>query len=128
MVVVEFQAGSDMQSALSNVDAAVSGITTLPEDAEEPLIKRAIRYDLISRISISGPVSEATLKALAKHVRDGLLDRGIDLVNFFGKRDEEIHVDVPPSSLRRLDLTLGDLSKQISDTSVDLPSGDLSGT
>ncbi|WP_281016676.1 MULTISPECIES: efflux RND transporter permease subunit [unclassified Minwuia] len=128
VVVVEFQAGSDMQSALSNVDAAVSGITTLPEDAEEPLIKRAIRYDLISRISISGPVSEATLKALAKHVRDGLLDRGIDLVNFFGKRDEEIHVDVPPSSLRRLDLTLGDLSKQISDTSVDLPSGDLSGT
>ncbi len=127
VVVVEFQAGSDMQSALSDVDAAVSGITTLPEDAEEPRIKRVVRYDLISRISVSGPVSEATLKALAKRIRDGLLDRGIDLVNFFGKRDEEIHVDVPPSSLRRLDLTLGDLSKRISDTSVDLPSGDLTG-
>ena len=127
IVVVEFQAGADMQSALSNVDAVVSGITTLPEDAEEPLIKRVVRYDLISRISISGPVSESALKALAKRVRDGLLDRGIDLVGFFGKRDQEIHVDVPPSSLRRLDLTLGDLSKRISDTSVDLPSGDLAG-
>lgn len=127
VVVVEFKAGSDMQSALSDIDAAVSGITTLPEDAEEPLIKRVVRYDLISRVSVSGPVSEATLKALAKRIRDGLLDRGIDLVNFFGKRDEEIHVDVPPSSLRRMDLTLGDLSKRISDTSVDLPSGDLSG-
>ena len=127
VVVVEFKAGSDMQSALSDIDAAVSGITTLPEDAEDPLIKRVVRYDLISRISVSGPVSEATLKALAKRIRDGLLDRGIDLVNFFGKRDEEIHVDVPPSSLRRMDLTLGDLSKRISDTSVDLPSGDLSG-
>lgn len=127
VVVVEFKAGSDMQSALSDIDAAVSGITTLPEDAEEPRIKRVVRYDLISRISISGPVSEATLKALSKRIRDGLLDRGIDLVNFFGKRDEEIHVDVPPSSLRRMDLTLGDLSKRISDTSVDLPSGDLSG-
>ncbi len=127
VVVVEFKAGSDMQSALSDIDAAVSGITTLPEDAEEPRIKRVVRYDLISRVSVSGPVSEATLKALAKRIRDGLLDRGIDLVNFFGKRDEEIHVDVPPSSLRRMDLTLGDLSKRISDTSVDLPSGDLSG-
>ncbi len=127
VVVVEFKAGSDMQSALSDIDAAVSGITTLPEDAEEPRIKRVVRYDLISRVSVSGPVSEATLKALAKRIRDGLLDRGIDLVSFFGKRDEEIHVDVPPSSLRRMDLTLGDLSKRISDTSVDLPSGDLSG-
>ncbi|MDF1736001.1 MAG: efflux RND transporter permease subunit, partial [Minwuia sp.] len=45
VVVVEFQAGSDMQSALSDVDAAVSGITTLPEDAEEPRIKRVVRYD-----------------------------------------------------------------------------------
>lgn len=127
VVVVEYQTGTDMQSALSDIDASVSGITTLPEDSEEPRIKRVVRYDLISRVSISGPVSEGALKALAKRVRDGLLDRGIDLVNFFGKRDEEIHVDVPPSTLRRLNLTLGDLSRTISDTSVDLPSGDLAG-
>ncbi|MDF1721754.1 MAG: efflux RND transporter permease subunit [Minwuia sp.] len=127
VVVVEFKTGTDMQSALSDIDAAVAGITTLPEDTEEPRIKRVVRYDLISRVSISGPISEGALKALAKRVRDGLLDQGIDLVNFFGKRDQEIHVDVPPSTLRRLNLTLADLSRTISDTSVDLPSGDLSG-
>ena len=126
-IVVEFQSGTDMQSALSDVDAAVAGVTTLPEDSEEPLVKRVVRYDEISRLVISGDVTEAELKTVAKNIRDDLLDRGIDKIDFFGLRDEEVQVEVPPGALRRLDLTIGDIAQRIAATSVDLPSGELSG-
>ena len=65
-IVIEFNAGTDMQSALSNVETAVGQVTTLPEDSETPEIRRLVRYDTISRIVISGPYPEASLKEIAK--------------------------------------------------------------
>ncbi len=126
-VVVEFEADVDMQSALSDVEAAVGRITTLPEDSERPLVRRIVRYDTISRIVLSGPFSEASLKATAKRIRDDLLDRGIDQVTMFGARDEEIWVEVDPATLRRLDLSLGDIAGRIRASSQNLPSGTLEG-
>jgi len=126
-VYVEFLPGSDMQLALSNVETAVGQVTTLPDDSERPEIRRVIRYDPISRIVISGPYSEAALKAVAKRVRDDLLDRGIDKVNLLGSRDEEIWVEVPQSKVLELDMTLEDIARRIGDASQDLPSGDTSG-
>ena len=55
-IVIEFNAGADMQAALSNVETAVGQVTTLPEDSETPEIRRLVRYDTISRIVISGPI------------------------------------------------------------------------
>lgn len=54
-VAIEFDPGSDMQKALSDVETAVSQVTTLPEDSETPLIRRAVRYDTMARLVISGP-------------------------------------------------------------------------
>ena len=126
-VLVEFNPGTDMQSALSNVETSVATITTLPDDAEKPKVRKIVRYDTISRLVLSGPVEEATLKKIAKRLRDGLLDRGIDQVDLFGAREEEIWVEVQPETLLELDLTLNDISKKIRETSQDLPSGDTSG-
>ncbi|MDH3234112.1 MAG: efflux RND transporter permease subunit [Alphaproteobacteria bacterium] len=126
-ILVEFEAGTDMQSALSNVQTAVGRVTTLPEDSEKSVIQRLIRYDTISRLIISGPYSEASLKAAAKRIRNELLRRGIDRVDIFGDRKEEIHVEIEPEVLRRLGVTLGDISTRIGQTSRDIPSGDTKG-
>lgn len=122
-ITVEFEAGTDMQAALSNVETSVGQVTTLPEDSERPEIRRAVRYDSISRLVVSGPYPEASLKALAKRIRDALLDRGIQKVDMFGARDEEIWVEVRPEALLRLDLKLADIAQRIRETSQDLPSG-----
>lgn len=126
-IVVEFEPGTDMQGALSDVETAIGQVTTLPEDAERPEIRRIVRYDTISRLVLSGPIPEASLKAVAKRIRDGLLDRGIDKVDLFGARDEEIWVEIRPETLLELDLTLEDVSQRIRETSQDLPSGDTTG-
>ena len=61
VVSVEFEAGSDMQSALSNIESSVSRITTLPVDSEKPEIKRIIRYETITRLVLSGDISELAI-------------------------------------------------------------------
>ena len=126
-ILVEFNAGTDMQSALSDVETAVSTVTTLPEDSEQPEVRKIVRYDSISRLVLSGPVPESSLKQVAKRIRDGLLDRGIDQVDLFGARDEEIWVEIAPETLLELDLTLQNISDRIRETSQDVPSGDTSG-
>jgi multidrug efflux pump subunit AcrB len=126
-IVLEYVDGADMQTALSNVDSAVARVTTLPEDSERPVISRVARYDTISRISLSGPYSETALKAIAKRMRDELLDRGIARVTLTGSREEEVWVEVDPATLRRLDLSLSDIGKRISNSSRDMPSGTMKG-
>ena len=113
LIFVDFNAGTDMQSALNDIQTAVNRLTTLPEDSEKATIKRIIRHDRISRVIVSGAYSEATLKAVAKRIRDGLQKRGIDRVDMFGGRDEEIRVEIEPQVLRRLGLTLSDIAKRI---------------
>jgi multidrug efflux pump subunit AcrB len=126
-IVVEFNPGTDMQAALADVETGVGQVRTLPEDSEKPEIRRVVRYDTISRIAISGNFPEPALKTIAKQIRDDLLDRGIDKVDLIGARDEEIWVEVEPSTLRRLDLTIADISARIAETSRDIPSGDTGG-
>ena len=123
-VLVEFHRGSDMQAALADVETAVGQITTLPDDAEEPNIRRIIRYDGIARVLVSGDVGEAALKRIAKEIRDDLIRRGIDKVDLFGNRAEQITIDLPPEILRELDLTVGDIARQVERSTQDVPSGD----
>lgn len=126
-VAIEFNPGADMQAGLSAVETAVAQVTTLPEESETPVIKRAIFYDTVSRLIISGPFPEASLKVVAKKIKEDLLARGIDKVTLAGARDEEIWVEVDQATLLRLDMTLGDIADVIGQTSQDLPSGDTSG-
>ena len=124
-IAVEFEPGSDMQQGLSEVEQAVAQVTTLPEDSERPVVQRIIRYDGITRLVLSGAVDEALLKAWAKQIREDLLERGVDRVGYFGKRDDEIEVALQPGLLRQLELTVADVAARVQDDSQDIPAGDM---
>jgi len=126
-IVIEFHPGTDMQAALSDVETAVGQVTTLPLDSETPEVRRIVRYEPISRVIVSGPYSETALKAIAKRMRDDLLERGIGKITLLGARDEEIWVEIPPEKLLELDMTLDDVARRIAATSQDLPSGGTAG-
>jgi multidrug efflux pump subunit AcrB len=126
-IAVEFEPGSDMQAALSEVEQAVAQVTTLPDDSERPTVQRIIRYDNIARLVLSGPVDEASLKAWAKTIREDLLERGVDRVTYFGKRDEEIDVELRPGLLRQLGVTIADVATRIRDAAQDIPAGEVGG-
>ena len=127
-IVLEYEKGVLMQQALSDVESSVARLSTLPDDAEDPIVTRVVRYEPVSSIVLYGPFSENAMKAYAKKMRDDLLDRGVDKISFFGARDEEIVVEVLPQTLRRLDMTIADVAGRIGEISQDIPSGNLGGS
>ncbi len=126
-ISVEFEAGSDMQAALADVDAAISRIATLPEDSEAPWIRRVVRYENLLRIVLSGNLPERTLKTWATQMRDGLIRAGVDEVEMVGARDEWILVEADQRDLLALDLPVSEISSRIAGASRDIPGGDTGG-
>ena len=122
-VTIFFEEGASMSKALTDVQAAMARITTLPADSERPVISQILPAELVCRIELSGPFPEQALKMLAQQVRDDLLDQGMASVSVSGVRDSEIWVEVPDAELRRLDLTLNDVAGRIDSESLDLPAG-----
>ncbi|MEO0963020.1 MAG: efflux RND transporter permease subunit, partial [Pseudomonadota bacterium] len=105
-IVVEFASGADMQKAQSDIEQAVSSVTTLPQDSERAVISRFIFYESVAALAISGPFTESALRAYAKDIRDELLNSGVDRVVMKGVRDPELIVEVSEANLRRLDLSV----------------------
>ena len=124
---IEFIPATDMQKALGDVQQAVDSVSTLPEDSETPVIARIQRYDRVANMSVSGPYGEQAIRSFAKTIRDGLLNAGIDKVDFVGMRDPEIEILVKDRDLRRLKLTLADIAQKVREDSRDFPSGILEG-
>jgi multidrug efflux pump subunit AcrB len=126
-ISLEFERGANMQKATSDIESAVKAITNLPEDTETPKIRRSAFFDRVARVSISGDVPESTLRIYARKIRDDLIARGIDKVDFNGLRDQELRVEIPERELRRVGLSVDDISRRIAGSSRDLPSGQMDG-
>ncbi|MHA1523411.1 MAG: efflux RND transporter permease subunit [Alphaproteobacteria bacterium] len=124
---LEFKSRADMQKALSDVESAVSGVSTLPLDAERPAVTRITYYEGVARLALSGPFSESALATYAKTIRDGLLEAGIDKVSLNGARAEELWIEVEDRDLRRLNLTLEGIADRVDAATSDRPSGRLEG-
>ncbi|WP_394690855.1 efflux RND transporter permease subunit [Hoeflea sp.] len=126
-VRLEFTESTDMSQAMTDVETAVKAVNNLPEDSEEPTITRAVFFDSVARLAVFGSAEEAVKRAWAKRMRDDLIDRGIDKIDFTGLRDAEIRIEVPEIELRRLDTTISEVSRSIAANSRDLPSGTVEG-
>lgn len=127
VISMEFNSGADLQKAQSDVEQAIARVTTLPEDSERPIISRTVIFDEVASIALSGPFSEQVLKTFAKQIRDELLASGIDRVTLNGARDEEIWIKLREGDLRRLGLTLQEISEKVRQNTQDLPAGKLEG-
>ena len=126
-VNLHFYPDANMTEALSEVESSISRITTLPRDAERPVVGRAQIFETVMSLAISGPFSEVALRRYAKDIRERLLAVGVDQVNIRGMRSQEILVEVPQQELYRLDLTLDDIAQRIRSLNQDLPAGVMEG-
>lgn len=124
---IEFEAGTNMDRALSDVEQAVDAITTLPEDAERPTIRTDSLRDPVAKLGVAGPFPEAALQLFARRIRDDLLAAGLDNITMRGVRERELIVDAREHDLIRLGLTTADIAAAIRGNTLDRPSGVLDG-
>ncbi|MEW5912729.1 MAG: efflux RND transporter permease subunit [Thermodesulfobacteriota bacterium] len=123
-ITIEVIKGWDLQKLLDEVKAEVDRITTLPEEAEKPVVRETTRRTQVLWVAIFGQVPEATLKALAQRLKDDLTTLpGISVAELFGVRDSEIHIEVSEETLKRHGLTLNQVAQAVANSSLDLAAG-----
>ena len=122
-MTLEFHEGTNMILALDEVKKQVDDFTNLPDEAEEPRVAKAIRFESVARLLISGPRKLDELRLLARQFERELLARGIDKVDINGLPEEIVHIEIEAEQLNRLGIGLDDLARQIDNTSLDLPAG-----
>ena len=108
-VLVEFQAGADLSTALEDVRAKVSDAKRdLPQDADEPTVNEVnISEFPVLVVTLSGNVPERALTTAARELRDrieeipGVLDAALQ-----GARDDLVEVVIDPVKLSSYNLRL----------------------
>ncbi|WP_455206114.1 efflux RND transporter permease subunit [Kaarinaea lacus] len=122
-VTLEFKENTNMDAALEKVNSIVARVRQLPDDAEDPIISRVLRYEGIANVLVTGPERLSELRYLAQQMKDDLIARGIAKVDINGLPEEELAIQVPTARLYELGLTLEDIAQRIRQQSKDIPSG-----
>ncbi|MDD3311161.1 efflux RND transporter permease subunit [Pseudodesulfovibrio sp.] len=125
-IVVEALEGANVQRLLQDVKSEVDGITSLPEEAEEPVISEGThRRDVLS-LMIYGKQDELALRELAEQLREELLaSSGITQAELKEVSGLQISVEVPEAKLRAHNLTLSTVAETLGDAALDMPGGSI---
>ncbi|UWQ63299.1 efflux RND transporter permease subunit [Leisingera caerulea] len=126
-LTLEFEPGSDMGQAADDVQSAVDGITSLPEEAEEPEVRRGAWRDRVTDVVITGPVGPGQLGLFADELVARLFEAGVTRTTIRGVAAPETIVEVPTAKLITHDITMREIAEAIA-AEVDAdPAGDVTG-
>ncbi|WP_111733423.1 efflux RND transporter permease subunit [Roseovarius amoyensis] len=124
-IALEFEPGWDMGRAADEVQAAVDTVTTLPEDADEPVIRRGNWRDGVTNVVISGPVAPEQLGRFADELVARLFDAGVTRTIIRGLAAPRIVVEVASVNLIAHDITMAEIAEAVG-AEVDAdPAGDV---
>ncbi|MCP4836332.1 MAG: efflux RND transporter permease subunit [Phycisphaera sp.] len=125
-VSVEMLLGADNDRVLADVKNAVDRITTLPEQAEKPVVSLLENRNLVMTLAISGDVPERDLRESAERLRDALgAVEGITQVQLGASKPLEVAIEIPQATLRSYGLTPDQVAAEIRRAALDLPAGSL---
>ncbi len=120
---VELVDGANLSQALDDISQRINQNLTLPEGAEEPIVTSLTRYEDISNLLITGPLTPFELQKLALQAEQELLNAGIRKVDFRGLPTREMQIETSAEVLASLGLTLDTLADRILTEARDLPAG-----
>ncbi len=126
-ISVEFEPDWDMARAAEDVQDAVDGVTTLPEDADEPVVRRGAWRDRVTDVVITGPVGTQQIANFADELIVRLFEAGVTRTTIRGVAAPQIVIEVPSVNLIAQDVTMAQISAAIA-AEVDVnPAGDVQG-
>lgn len=123
-VTLEMMENGDYSAFRNEIDNAVAGIDDFPDDAEPPIITKLNTRQPVLDVLVAGKMSEVSLKAFAEQLRDRLIaSPEISEVNLDGFSDHLLRVELSREAMLRYGLSPLQISRAISDQSLDLPAG-----
>ncbi len=127
LITLDFEPDWDMARAADEVQGAVDAITTLPEQAEDPKVRRGAWRDRVTDVVITGPVAVDQLGRFADEFVTRLFAQGVTRASIRGVAAPETVVEVTSMALIKHDVTMTDISKAIAEEAAADPAGDVAG-
>ena len=124
---LEFEPNWDMGRAVEEVRTAIDSVTNLPEDAEEPAIRRAAWRDRVTDVVITGPVEAGQLAKFTDELINRLFAAGVTRTTIRGMAAPRIVIEVPTAQLIANDITMTEIASAIAAEVTTNPAGDVSG-
>ncbi|APE42618.1 acriflavine resistance protein B [Sulfitobacter alexandrii] len=126
-VTLDFEPDWDMARAATDVQTAVDGITTLPEEAEDPNVRRGAWRDRVTDVVLTGPVAPEQLGRFADEFVTRLFAAGVTRTSIQGIAAPQTLIEVPSARLIAYDISMADIATAIA-AEVDAdPAGDVTG-
>lgn len=125
-VLIDVKDGHDTAEVLDLVRSHINAISTLPIDAEKPIIREIVRKQVVMLLSLSGDLSEKQLKQWGERIKDEIkMMPLISQVEAYGTREYEIGIEISEEKLRRYGLTFDQVATMIRKSSLNLAGGTL---
>ncbi|MCZ6479220.1 MAG: efflux RND transporter permease subunit [candidate division NC10 bacterium] len=125
-ILLKFQPETDMNRALNDVRAALDDVTDLPGEADDPQVREVKSTFPVITVSLASDIDEATLRDMAKDLRDELRRiPGVATVRILGIREQQIWVEVDPARLEQYGMSLDDVRAAIAAHNRNVPGGTL---
>ncbi|MCL3881493.1 efflux RND transporter permease subunit [Marivita sp. GX14005] len=122
---LEFEPGWDMSRAADDVQTAVDALTTLPEEADDPVVRRGAWRDRVTDLVITGPVGVDQLARFADELSVRLFNEGVTRTTIRGLSAPRTVVEVPSWQLIAHDITMQDIAAAIAQEVDADPAGDV---
>lgn len=126
-VRLEFEPGWDMSQAADDVQTAVDTITTLPDSAEDPTVKRGAWRDRVTDVVVTGPVGVDQLAIFTDEFITRLFEAGVTRTTIRGIAAPRTVVEVPSAKLIANDVTMTEIANAIAAEVNTSPAGDVTG-
>ncbi|WP_299304278.1 efflux RND transporter permease subunit [uncultured Litoreibacter sp.] len=124
---LEFEPNWDMSRAADEVQAAVDAVNDLPDDAEDPVVRRGAWRDRVTDVVITGPVAVEQLGRFADEFVTRLFAAGVTRTSIRGVAAPETIVEVASTALIKNAITMAEIAEAIRGEASADPAGDVSG-
>lgn len=114
----------DSQRLLNDVKTRIDGVTTLPDEVDNVMVREALPKRPLMSVAIHGDVDEKIVKETAQWLRDEMtLLPSVSSVAIEGVRNSEMSIEVSENTLRQYGLTLDQIATRIRQSSLNIPGG-----
>lgn len=124
---LEFEPGWDIARAADDVQAAVDQVSGLPDEIDDPVVRRGAWRDRVTDVVISGPVGTDQLALFTDEFVTRLFAAGVTRSTIRGVAAPEIVVEVPSANLLRNNISMADIAAAIAAEAEADPAGDVTG-
>ena len=125
-VQIETTGEYDIDETLMEVKNAIDGITSMPVDAEKPVVSKIRSRSMAMYVGLFGDTDLLTLKEYADEIENDFYNSGVmSQINISGYPALELSIEVSEENLLRYQLTFDEIARAINQNNLDISGGQI---